>query len=330
MQSKILNILKENLDAFVSGQTISKRLNISRQSVSKHIKKLKESGYPIESVSKKGHRLSGEDVSFYQAVEIMSENKASKIGKSIIYLESVDSTNNYLKNIAFKAEPFTVVLSDEQTLGKGRLGREWASQKGTGIFMSILLKPDIEPSQAPKITLIAAAAMTKALESVTDMSVGIKWPNDLIMNQKKVCGVLTEMSAELGSVNYVVVGIGVNVNQESFPETLREKATSLFLEGKQIYSRKKILLEFFMAFEKLYEDFIKHHTLRKTMEVCKEHSILLNKEVYLQTKADKRKVKVIDFNEAGHMIVLNENHEEEAVFYGEVSVRGLYGYIDER
>ena len=330
MQSKILNILKENSGTFVSGQTISKRLNISRQSISKHIKKLKESGYPIESVSKKGHRLTDEDVSFYQAVEIMSENKASKIGKSIIYLESVDSTNNYLKNIAFKAEPFTVVLSDEQTFGKGRLGREWSSQKGAGIFMSILLKPDIEPSQAPKITLIAAAAMTKALETVTSMSVGIKWPNDLIMNQKKVCGVLTEMSAELGSVNYVVVGIGVNVNQEAFPEPLKEKATSLYLEGKRSFSRKKILLEFFMVFESLYEDFINNKTLKSTMDICKDHSILLDKEVYLQTKADKRKVRVIDFNEAGHMIVLNENHEKEAVFYGEVSVRGLYGYIDER
>ena len=330
MQSKILNILKENPDTFVSGETISKRLNISRQSISKHIKKLKESGYSIESVSKKGHRFLSGDDSFYQAVEIMSENKALKIGKSIIYLESVDSTNNYLKNIAFKTDPYTVVLSDEQTLGKGRLGRAWASPKGTGIFMSLLLKPDIEPGQAPKITLIGAAAMIRALESVCDVPIGIKWPNDLIINQKKVCGVLTEMSAELGSVNYVIVGIGVNVNQRVFPEPLKEKATSLFLEGEKEISRKEILLAFFMHFEDLYMDFINNQSLKKTVDVCKSHSVLMNKEVYLETKADKRKVKVVDFNDEGQMIVLNELNEKEAIYYGEVSVRGLYGYVDER
>lgn len=330
MQSKILNILKENQDSFVSGETISNQLNISRQSVSKHIKKLKETGYSIESISKKGHRFTSEGLSFYQGVELMSENKALYIPKSIIYLDSVDSTNNYLKNIALKSEPYVVVLSDEQTLGKGRLGRNWASQKGSGIFMSLLLKPDIEPAQAPKITLIAAAAMTKALESVCQMTVGVKWPNDLVINQKKVCGVLTEMSAELGSVNYVIVGIGVNVNQKVFPDSLTEKATSLYLEGEKEFSRKKILLHFFMAFEDLYMDFINNGTLEKTLDICRDHSVLINKEIYLETKANKRMVKVLDFNDEGQMIVLNEFNEKEAIYYGEVSVRGLYGYVDER
>lgn len=327
MKSKILNMLKHRENQFLSGAEISEQLNISRQAVSKHIKKLKDEGYTIESVSRKGHRYVKATSEFYGKVELQSENEAEVIGKELIFLESVDSTNNYLKSIALEAENGTVVIADEQTKGKGRLGRSWDSKKGEGIWMSVLLKPDIEPAEAPKITQIAAAAMTLAIEAVGG-DVAIKWPNDLIVAKKKVCGVLTEMSAELGGINYVIVGIGVNVNQSSFPEGLDDKATSLYNQLGEMVSRKAIVLHFFKYFEHLYDDFIAKKSLKKTIDICKQHSILLDKQVRLITKAATRSVKVIDINDQGQLVVINEKGEKEDVFYGEVSVRGLYEYID--
>lgn len=330
MQSKILAYLKSQPNEFVSGAKISQVLQISRQAVSKHIQKLKINGYDIESVSRKGHRLLNPEEDKYNFMEINHDNSTTKMGKSLIFLDSVDSTNDYLKKIALHAEDMTVVIADEQTAGKGRLGRTWTSKKGAGIWMSVLLKPDIEPASAPKITLIAAAAMTLAIEKVTPLQVGIKWPNDLVISSKKVCGVLTEMSAELGNINYIVVGLGVNVNQEEFSEELFDKATSLKIEHKEVCSRKKIVLEFLKHFEDLYVDFLNQKTLEKTLRICKSRSVLLNKEVWLTTKASKRKVKVIDLNEEGHLMIENSEKKTEEIFYGEVSVRGLNGYVDER
>jgi len=330
MQAKILNLLKAQPGQFVSGGEISKELNISRQAVSKHISKLKAKGYDIESVSRKGHRLINPREDKFNYEELKSDNMAHTMGKSLVFLETVGSTNEYLKTIAMEADDMTVVIADEQQAGKGRLGRAWASEKSTGIWMSVLLKPDIEPASAPKITLIAAAAMIQAIESVCHVEVGVKWPNDLVIGNKKICGILTEMSAELGGINYVIAGIGVNVNQTRFPEDLTDKATSIRLEKDMVYSRKKIVLHFLKYFENLYNDFILRKTLEKTITICKNHSVLLNKDVWLETKASKRQVKVIDFNDDGHMIIENEKKEIEEIFYGEVSVRGLYGYVDER
>ncbi|MBI9013986.1 MAG: biotin--[acetyl-CoA-carboxylase] ligase [Clostridiales bacterium] len=328
MKSKILNMLKANENKFLSSAEISEALNISRQAISKHMTQLKKQGHNIESVSRKGHRYVSAVEEIYNKAEIVSELDTDTLGKKMIFLETVDSTNNYAKNIALEHDDMTVVLADEQTAGKGRLGRQWASEKGSGIWMSIILKPDIEPAEAPKITQIAAAAMTEAIESVVGESIGIKWPNDIIYKKKKVCGVLTEMSAELGGINYVVVGIGVNVNQTQFPEELVDKAISLKMGLEREVSRKAIVLSFLKSFEVLYQDFITTNSLKRTIEICKSRSILLNETVRIITKAGTRTVKVIDINENGQLVIVNENGEREQVFYGEVSVRGLYEYID--
>lgn len=327
MKTQILNILKAHEGTFMSGAEISESLNVSRQAISKHIKKLKEQGYNIESVSRKGHRyIAGDEM--YNASELMSDSKTRQLGKSLIFLDTVGSTNDYAKAIAFDANDMTAIVADEQTSGKGRLGRQWASEKESGIWTSIILKPNIEPADAAKITQIAAAAMTGAIESVTGLEIGIKWPNDLIVNKKKVCGILTEMSAELGGINYVIVGTGVNVNQTTFDEDIQSKATSLKLVTKESVSRKEILLAFFLNFENLYDDFIETSSLKKTIEICRSHSLLLNRKVRLITKASTREVFVKAIDDNGQLIVENELGKDENVFYGEVSVRGLYDYID--
>lgn len=326
MKSKILNMLKQHENTYLSGAEISETLNISRQAVSKHIGSLKAQGYQIDSVSRKGHRYisSGEK---YNKAEILSELKTEKLGHHMFFLDTVGSTNDYLKAIAFKSDDLSVVIAEEQSSGKGRLGRQWDSQKGAGIWLSILLKPDIEPAEAPKITQIAAAAMTLAIEKVTHQEIGIKWPNDLILQKKKLCGILTEMSAELGGVNYVVVGIGVNVNQTEFKE-LDEKAISLKMVLGSDVSRKTIVTEFLSYFEDLYDDFIEKKTIAKTMLTCRSHSVLLNKEARVITKSSERKVKIINIDDDGQLIVINEKDIEEKLFYGEISVRGLYDYVD--
>lgn len=320
-------MLKAHENQFLSGSEISEALNVSRQAVSKHISNLKEQGYQIESVSRKGHRYVSSNELRYNKAEILSELTTEMLGKSMVFLETIGSTNDYAKSIAIKSEDMTVVISDEQTSGKGRLGREWASEKGTGIWMSVILKPDIQPADAPKITQIAAAAMTIAIENIVGLPVGIKWPNDLILNKKKVCGILTEMSAELGGINYVVVGIGVNVNQTSFGD-LDNKAISIKQVTGTKISRKDLVVEFLKYFESLYKDFIVNKTLAETIKTCKSHSILLNKEAKVITKANERIVKIIDLDEDGQLVVLNDQNQEEKLFYGEISVRGLYDYVD--
>lgn len=329
MKTKILNMLKSKHNEFLSGAEISEALNISRQAISKHIKQLKEQGYNIESISRKGHKLIDDQTDIYSKEEILSENKSKTLGKNLIFLDTIGSTNDYAKSVAHEDESDkTVIISDEQTLGKGRLGRTWESEKGTGIWMSIILKPSIEPAEAPKITQIAAAAMTLAIEEVTKEEVKIKWPNDLILSKRKVCGILTEMSAELGGINYVVVGIGVNVNQSYFADEIKDKATSIKQVVGELVSRKEIVVSFLEIFERLYDDFIETESLERTIDVCKSHSVLLGKEVRVITKSLTRKVKVIDISSEGQLVIENENGEIENVFYGEVSVRGLYDYVD--
>lgn len=328
MKSKILNMLKKNEGKFLSGEEISHKLNVSRQAISKHIKKLKEQGYDIESISRKGHRLIFNDIELFSKEEIQSESRTVSLGKKLIFLEKVSSTNDYAKTIAFDDSNETVIIADEQISGRGRLGRDWYSEKGTGIWMSIILKPDIEPAEAPKITQVAAAAMTLAINEITGAEVKIKWPNDIIINKKKVCGILTEMNAELGTINYVVVGIGVNVNQSSFSDELKNKATSIKQELDKNISRKDIVISFLYHFEKLYNDFINSGSLIKTIKICKEKSILIGNEVRVITKSKVRQVKVMDINSEGQLVIENENGELENIFYGEVSVRGLYGYLN--
>jgi len=327
MKSRIIEALKENTHTFLSGEELSQKLGVSRTAVWKVIKQLKEEGYEIESVSRKGYRLIQEGDSL-NAVALKLELKESKLIQHIEHFESVDSTNTYAKNIAAEgAVEGTLIIADEQVKGRGRLGRMWTSPKGTGIWMSLILRPDIEPIHAAKMTQIAAAAMNEAIVRVTGLDAGIKWPNDIIVSRKKVCGILTEMSAELNTVNYVVVGIGVNVNVEEFPEEIRETATSLKIESGKSLKRKDIVVEFVKQFETLYNAYIKEESLQSTLNYCRTHSVTIGQKVRIIHKNETLFGEAMDLNQDGELLVKFENGEVKPVFYGEVSVRGLTDYI---
>lgn len=328
MKEKILKLLKDNKNEFVSGQEISEQLKVSRTAIWKYINGLKEEGYEIESVSRKGHMLlSTPDILNYE--EISEYLSTQHMGREIFYYNSIDSTNIKAKELAYNNEGHgTVVIAEEQTHGRGRLGRDWSSPNRKGIWMSIILKPQIEPQDAAKITQIAAAAVWKAINQIGVIT-QIKWPNDIVLNGKKVCGILTEMSGELNRLNYLVVGIGINANIDNneFPKEIQNMATSLKNEtGKEI-NRRELVALILNNFEALYNKLIDDNSTEEAIKICKENSALIGKDVRLIIKGEEKEGKAVDINGDGELIVKDKEGNISKVISGEVSVRGLYGYI---
>lgn len=327
MKEGILKLLKENNDDFLSGEKISEYFNVSRAAIWKHINTLKEEGYEIESVPRKGYRLiSSPDILTYGEIEKYLDT--AFIGRKIYYFDTIDSTNKKAKEIALEEVEGTIVISEEQTLGRGRLGRDWVSPKGKGIWMSIILKPQIDPMKVAKITQIGAAAVSLALEDL-DIKSYIKWPNDIVMNRKKVCGILTEMSCELNMINYVIMGIGINVNldKQDFRGEIENVGTSLKVETGKKISRKKLLGLFLNRFEELYTSFINKDNFEDTLKICRDKSILIGREVRIIKGRDEKSGKVVGINDEGELLVDYGENKVENIMSGEVSVRGLYGYV---
>lgn len=321
MKNKILEKLKQSED-FISGQEISKEFHITRAAIWKYINILREDGYNIESVPSKGYRLvSLPDILSYE--EIKEYLKTDFMGRSIYYFNSIDSTNKKAKEVAQDEQEGTVIIAEEQTAGKGRMGRSWVSPKGKGIWMSLILKPTMEPMKVPKLTLIGAAAVYKALENM-GIKAQIKWPNDVLIDGKKICGILTEMSGELNMVNYVIMGIGINVNldEKDIPDQLKDKATSLKIStGKEI-NRKELTANILNEFEKLYISFKEKDQMNEVLKICRENSILLGEEVKIIRGNDVRIGKAIDINENGELLIKFEGDKVESIIAGEVSLRG--------
>ncbi|MDV3427608.1 MAG: biotin--[acetyl-CoA-carboxylase] ligase [Bacillota bacterium] len=325
MKEVILNYLKDNENKFISGEEISSRLNITRASVWKYINSLKNDGYQIESVSRKGYKLTGSpDILTYE--EIQAYLKTSRIGRKIIYKKSIDSTNSECRRIADAESEGTAVVGEEQLKGRGRLGRTWTSPLYKGIFMSIILKPDIDMEEAPKITSIGAAAVFLALKDI-GIECQVKWPNDVVINGKKVCGILTEMSGEINRINYIVIGIGINVNlnADDIPEDLKDKATSLLIEKGKNIDRRILLSGLLNHFENLYDEFLKGDYSR-TVSICRDNSSLVGKEVRIIKNGKEAVGKAIDIGKDGALIIEYKNGEKDKIISGEVSVRGIGSY----
>lgn len=328
MKEEIIRLLKKNENEFISGEDISSTLGISRAAVWKYMKAIKEDGYNIESVSRKGYKLiSSPDLLTFE--EISPYLNTSYIGKEIVYFNSIDSTNNEAKKLASSGcSEGIVIISEEQTMGRGRLGRNWVSPKFKGIWMSIVLRPDIDPMNVAKITQVGAAAVLKAIKE-QGINAYIKWPNDIVLNNKKVCGILTEMSGEINNVNYVVMGIGINVNidKEDFPGEIEEIATSLKIEEGKSIERKALVASILNNLEGLYEEFIKNEDIKTSIDICRENSILIGKPVRIINRNDEIQAQALDLSDDGKLIVKYEDGSIHEVISGEVSVRGLYGYV---
>lgn len=322
MQKKILDILL-NTDDFISGQEISEKLGVSRQAVWKSINALKEKGYEIQSVTNRGYRLvSSPNYLNESSLKSLLHNKI--IGKNLIVLDSVNSTNDYLKKLGNEGcENGTVVAAREQTKGKGRLGRTWQTKKDDGIAFSVLLRPNVAPSEVSAITPLAGLAVCKAIREYTKLDCVIKWPNDIIVGRKKLVGILTEMSAEFDAVEYVITGIGINVDHTSFPEEIAFKATSLLLETGRHIDKNEFLA---CVLEHLENEFVKNN-LELTPTALSEYTDLcatVGRSVTFQRGTRRISGMAVGVSEHGELKVMMSDGTICLVNSGEVTVQGIY------
>ncbi len=326
MRDKILEELYKNRGSYTSGEMLATSLGVSRTAIWKHINILKEKGYNIETILGRGYKLleMGDKLLPGEIKTLLNNNT---IGKQIIYFDSIDSTNNYAKKEIKKLENGTIILSEEQLSGRGRRGRDWTSPKGTGIWMSLVLKPNIPTREGIKMTQIAAAAVCKSIRELIKLDTLIKWPNDIVINGKKVCGILTEMAGELDEIKYIVIGIGINVNTKDFPDEIKENATSLFIEGNKKIDRRNLLVDILENFEILYNDYMENLSLNETLSIIRNYSAVLGKNIrVIRGKLEKRG-KAIDIDNNGMLLVEMEDGSSELISSGEVSIRGEEGYI---
>lgn len=325
MKAEILKLLKENGD-YLSGQELCERFGVSRTAIWKVMRQLEEEGYQIEAVRNKGYHLT-DCCDIMTKTEIESCIRGS-FGRNVEYYDTLDSTNTRAKALAEEgAESGTLVVADCQVAGRGRRGRTWASPPGSSIFMTLILRPRLLPSKASMLTLVAALAVYEAIKETTGLETLIKWPNDLVASGKKLCGILTEMSAELEGIHYVVIGIGINTNMEEFPEEVREMATSLLLETGQRVRRSRLVAAVMEAFEKYYNEFISQGDLSGLISVYNKHMANVGREVRVLDPAGDYTGKALGINEKGELLVETPDGKVRHVVSGEVSVRGIYGYV---
>ena len=326
MKEEILRLLRST-DGYISGQELCNRFGVSRTAVWKAINQLKEAGYEIEAQQNKGYRLMAAPDLMTEA-EIKSLMHTDWVAKEVLYFDTIDSTNTKAQELAEKGYPSgTLVVADKQESGKGRRGRSWVSPSGTGIFMTLMIKPDINPNNASMLTLVAALAVAKAITSVTGEEALIKWPNDIVVNSKKVCGILTEMNAQFDYINHIVVGIGINVHNESFPEEISQMASSLMIEaGGKRFHRAQIIAETMSYFEQYYDTFLKTQDLSALVREDVELLVNRNKSVRVLDAKGPFDGKAMGITPKGELIV-DTWESRKLVSSGEVSVRGIYGYV---
>ncbi|QPC48390.1 biotin--[acetyl-CoA-carboxylase] ligase [Mangrovibacillus cuniculi] len=243
---------------YISGQQIAQELGCSRQAIWKAMDELRQDGFEIEAIRRKGYRLIGNSDQFSKS-ELLYQLNTSHIGQVIELYESVSSTQIIAHEKAKDgAKHGTVIMAEEQTSGRGRMTRQWSSPKNTGIWMSTILRPTIHPQEAPPITLVVAVAIAQSIEELTGIIPTIKWPNDILVGSKKIAGILTELQSEMDVIHYMIIGTGINVNTEEFPEELKSIASSLLIETGEKQSRVKLAQLIWEKVEKLLDIYEKH------------------------------------------------------------------------
>ncbi len=327
MRSRVLKLLKQKKPGYVSGEVMAGELSVSRTAVWKAINSLQAEGYRIEGSPRRGYRLLQVPDRLYPA-ELAEWLQGETIGvpaEKIHYFPSLESTNETLKKIAEEGAPEgTIVLAEEQTRGKGRLGRSWSSPRGKGIWLSVLLKPAVFPQEAPVFTLIAAVTITRALNGTyAHMNAGIKWPNDILIREKKVCGILTELKAETDRLHYLVIGIGLNANQasEDFPPELESTATSLYLESSEKADRLALTASVINELDHLYTTYRSQGT-GPIIQEWKNSSMTLGRRVSVSQPAGSFFTgKAIDIREDGALVVQGADGTQKHFHAGEVTLK---------
>ncbi|MEF3301765.1 biotin--[acetyl-CoA-carboxylase] ligase [Paenibacillus sp. GYB003] len=255
MEQLILAYFEQHPNEYISGEQLSEKLGCTRTAVWKHISALREQGYSFEAVPRRGYRLTGVP-DRYDAAELLSRLNTRTMGRSIKLFDTVESTQTIAHKLAEQGAPEgTLVLAEQQTAGRGRMGRSWHSPKSKGVWMSLVLRPQVPLHFTPQLTLLVAVALCRTIRRIEPLPVAIKWPNDLLIDGKKISGILLESSAEDERLLYVIAGVGVSVNlrREDYPDELAEVATSLSIaSGGKEWSRSELIRTFLEQFEQLY------------------------------------------------------------------------------
>jgi BirA family transcriptional regulator, biotin operon repressor / biotin---[acetyl-CoA-carboxylase] ligase len=318
-RSKIIHLLSINKDNYISGQEISDQLSISRSAIWKHMKELEKDGYIIEAKRNKGYRI-------VKSPRKVSENtvqwglNTEWLGRSIIHKETTTSTQAIAHQLAMDNAPHgTAVIADEQTRGKGRLSREWYSAKNKGIWLSIIMRPLILPYLAPQLTLLTATVLADVLKEELGLNPKIKWPNDIILNDKKVSGILTEMQAEQDQVQYIVIGIGMNVNHEQneIPDDIKKRATSLYLETGNTLDITKLIQQIFVTFEKSYAEYTQQgfDVIKKRWE---SYGYRIGEKMKIKTFQKEQDAILLGIAEDGALLAKYNDGSVQKVYSGEI------------
>ena len=322
MRKTIVEMLKSAGENFISGESIAGKLGISRTAVWKHIQILREHGYEIISRERHGYKLKdAPDLLLPSEIQIGLDTQI--IGKEMDYYPSVDSTNRVAKRLAYHGAPEgTIVVAEEQDGGKGRLDRNFYSPRGKGIWFSVVLRPNFLPKDAPKFTLLAAVAVAEAMTRFK-LRAQIKWPNDIMFKKRKIVGILTEMTGEIGKITYIVVGIGINVNisREEFPEEIRPVAASLSEMNGAPLSRVELFRAVLEEFDKLYIE-VNNSGFDRIIDRWKKYNVTLGKNVRVISASDGKSFtgKAIDLDANGALVVETEQGLQ-TVYAGDVSIR---------
>lgn len=329
-KQKILTLLKQT-QGYLSGSEVSRQLGISRAAVWKAIDALRQDGYTIASVTNRGYRLVASPDKLTEG-EILPDLHTRRVAKHLEVFPVIDSTNNYLKREAQNGlADGAAAVADQQTGGRGRLGRGFASPQGQGIYYSVLLRPQVPPAQAVNLTAYVAVAVCDGIEAATGVRPKIKWTNDIIMNDHKVCGILTEMAieGEIDALQYIVTGIGVNVNQTEadWPEELRPIAGSVAQAVGHPVQRGKLAACLLNALDKMYCDWLEG-SRQPYLEQYRKDCITLGREVkVIRANGAETVATAVGVDDQFGLVIRHPDGREETVTSGEVSVRGLYGYV---
>jgi len=320
---RILKILRNSRD-YISGENISAELGVSRSAVWKTISKLRERGYIIDAVSNRGYRLS-EGIDQPISDEIHRYLDTECFGGEIVYMKTVDSTNDLAMTLARQgAAHGTVVTTDQQTRGRGRKGRRWISPPGTNLYLSIVLRPEVSPAEASQIPILSVMASVRALERiVSDMQFKIKWPNDIYCHGKKISGTLCEMKAEIDRVDFVVVGTGINVNMKPFDDSIRDIATSLFMETGSEYSRVKTAVFLLEEFERVYNEWLSRGDLGFIIDEWNTYSLLKDMQVDVKTATKIISGKAVGIASNGALKLELPNGSVRMVYAGDATLHGI-------
>ncbi len=316
LKDRVLAVLEENKGKSVSGSEIARNVGMTRSAVWKAVKVLREEGYSICAVTNKGYCLSEEN-DFLSEQSIIPNLRTKHLGRKIDVFKTIDSTNNFAKSLAqLGAEHGTTVISEVQTQGRGRMGNSFYSPLGMGVYMSVILRPKLSVEHSLLITSCVAVAVAEAIENVTSIDCKIKWVNDIYCGDKKLCGILTEASVnvEQGGLEYAVVGIGLNVQNVTFPKNIADTATSLSMECKDNVSRSLVAAEILNCLEKRLE------TIKEPgfIEDYRKRSNIIGKRIEVTQNEKTTPMTCLGIDELGKLLVRLDDGTEKALASGTV------------